>query len=162
MLPNTHTRALCLAQAPSWCKSAMLSAHTVSHAPRALSQLGRWLKLPLTSHCLSQAGRLAIQCAIYHTDRSDSKHCVFDAGAARQAGPWGIISSLWNNARADPGPLSGQANLVPENPNNAANLQRKIKQRGFCFLSSSPLLSPGEDPGFVRSPGYSFHAGAEP
>ncbi|KAI1236397.1 hypothetical protein IHE44_0001689 [Lamprotornis superbus] len=105
VLANTHTRALCLAQALSWCKSAMLSAHTASNAPRALSQLGRWLKLPLTSHCLSQAGRLAIQCAIYPTERSDSQQFVFDAGAARQAGPWGIIRSLWNNAKASPSPI---------------------------------------------------------
>lgn len=106
----------------------------------------------------------AIQSAVYHTkDLPRSSVCLFAAGqAVRQAGPWSIVSSLWNNARAYPGPLIGQANLVPENPNNAANLQRKIKQRGFCFLSSSALLSTGEDLGFGRSPGYSFHAGAEP
>lgn len=135
-----------------------------SDAPRALSQLGRWLTAAI--HKPLPGARLGEPPSnvpfITRNDLTRSSVCLMLAGA-RQAGPWGIISSLWNNARAYPGqPVIGQANLVPENPNNAANLQRKIKQRGFCFLSSSPLLSTGEDLGFLRSPGYSFHAGAEP
>lgn len=148
---------------------------TQSAMPQGLVPAGLGSQLSFTGHCLEPRWEKAppnvpfitgnaIQSAIYHTkDLTRSSVCLFAAGrAARQAGPWSIVSSLWNNARAYPSPLIGQANLVPENPNNAANLQRKIKQRGFCFLSSSALLSTGEDLGFRRSPGYSFHAGAEP
>lgn len=134
----------------------------VEVSARALSQLGPWLKPRSQATAWARLGEGSIQCAIYHTEPSDSQQCVFDAGRAAQQAGWAMGHyQLWNNARAYPA-RDGQANLLPENPNNAANLQRKIKLRGFCFLSSSPLLSRGEDLGFLRNPGYSFHAGAEP
>lgn len=128
---SKHPHSLCWSQALSWCKSVQ---PTQQRRPRACPSCGHGSSCHSQATARSQAGRSALQSAIYPTDRSGSQQSVFDAG--RRLGHGALSAHCGVTPEPIPAGI-GQANLVPENPSNVANLQRKIKHRGFCFLSSS-------------------------
>lgn len=92
---QTPKLVLCPAQALSWCKSAQPTQSVVPQGP-----CPSWGKLPLSSHCLGPGWEKVPSNVPFITLNYLTQQPVFDAGP----GTRGIISSLWNNARAYPSP----------------------------------------------------------
>lgn len=151
VLPNTHT------QRRAWPRlSAGVSQHSPhsSDVPGALSQPGHGSLSHSQGTAWSQAGRGATQRAIDHTDRCDcSAVCLMHGrlGHGALSAHWGIITE----------PDRAGKPCARESQQCCKSSKKDTTER-LLLLIFFTLLSPGEDLAFVRSPGYSFQAGAEP